>query len=175
MEDDKEDDFATFIDNYTTSQEPLMNYESRQRYTNEFSSMTGLFNLVGGVLTIVVGIIGILNFVNSILTGIVTRKRELAMMEAIGMTRRQIVGMLTLEGVYYALFTILFSLAAGCLLSATVVRALAKGLWFMDYHFIVWPMLPVFPVLLLLGVIVPYLAWLPQRKESVVSVISREM
>ena len=57
VEDDREDDFAGFIDTYTTSQEPLMNYESRQRYTNEFSSMTGLITLVGGVLTTVVGVI----------------------------------------------------------------------------------------------------------------------
>lgn len=152
-----------------------MNYESRQRYTDEFAGMTGLITLVGGVRTTVVGVIGVLNFVNSILTGIVTRKRELAMMEAIGMTRRQIVRMLMLEGLYYALFTILFSLAAGCLLSLTVVRALAGGLWFMEYHFVLWPMLLVFPALLLLGLLVPCLAWMPQRKESVVSVISREV
>lgn len=174
VEDDREDDFAGFIDTYTTSQEPLMNYESRQRYTNEFSGMTGLITLVGGVLTTVVGVIGVLNFVNSILTGIVTRKRELAMMEAIGMTRRQLARMLMLEGVCYAGFTILASLAAGCILSLTLVRALSEGLWFMDYHFVIWPMLLVFPILFLLGVVVPYLAWLPQRKESVVSAISRE-
>lgn len=174
VEDDKEAAFEEFVDNYTTSQEPLMNYESKQRWVSEFLSLNMLFTLVGGVLTLVVGVIGVLNFVNSILTGIVTRKRELAMMEAIGMTRRQLARMLMLEGVCYAGFTILASLAAGCILSLTLVRALSEGLWFMDYHFVIWPMLLVFPILLLLGVVVPYLAWLPQRKESVVSVISRE-
>ena len=152
-----------------------MNYESKQRRVSEFLSLNMLFTLVGGVLTLVVGVIGVLNFVNSILTGIVTRKRELAMMEAIGMTRRQLVRMLMLEGIYYAGITILVSLAAGSLLSMTLVRALADGMWFMDYHFVLWPMLPVFPILLLLGILVPYLAYLPQRKESVVSVISREV
>ena len=82
--------------------------------------------------------------------------------------------MLMMEGLYYAGFTILGSLAGGCLLSLTLVRAIADGMWFMEYHFILWPMLVVFPVLLLLGVLVPYFAYLPQRKESVVSVISQE-
>ena len=174
VEDGREAQFEEFLENYTTTQEPLMHYESKQKWLDEFNGLTGLFTLVGGVLTMVVGVIGILNFVNATLTGIVTRKREFAIMEAIGMTKRQLTRMLMLEGLYYAGFTILCSLAGGCLLSVTLVRILADGMWFMEYQFILWPMLIVFPILLLLGVLVPYLAYLPQRRESVVSVISRE-
>lgn len=174
VEDGREAQFEEFLENYTTTQEPLMHYESKQKWLDEFNGLTGLFTLVGGVLTMIVGVIGILNFVNATLTGIVTRKREFAIMEAIGMTKRQLTRMLMLEGLYYAGFTILCSLAGGCLLSVTLVRILADGMWFMEYQFILWPMLIVFPILLLLGVLVPYLAYLPQRRESVVSVISRE-
>lgn len=174
VEDGREAQFEEFLENYTTTQEPLMHYESKQKWLDEFNGLTGLFTLVGGVLTMVVGVIGILNFVNATLTGIVTRKREFAIMEAIGMTKRRLTRMLMLEGLYYAGFTILCSLAGGCLLSVTLVRILADGMWFMEYQFILWPMLIVFPILLLLGVLVPYLAYLPQRRESVVSVISRE-
>ena len=174
VEDGREAQFEEFLENYTTTQEPLMHYESKQKWLDEFNGLTGLFTLVGGVLTMVVGVIGILNFVNATLTGIVTRKREFAIMEAIGMTKRQLTRMLMLEGLYYAGFTILCSFAGGCLLSVTLVRILADGMWFMEYQFILWPMLIVFPILLLLGVLVPYLAYLPQRRESVVSVISRE-
>lgn len=174
VEDGREAQFEEFLENYTTTQEPLMHYESKQKWLDEFNGLTGLFTLVGGVLTMVVGVIGILNFVNATLTGIVTRKREFAIMEAIGMTKRQLTRMLMLEGLYYAGFTILCSLAGGCLLSVTLVRILADGMWFMEYQFILWPMLIVFPILLLLGVLVSYLAYLPQRRESVVSVISRE-
>lgn len=174
VEDGREAQFEEFLENYTTTQEPLMHCESKQKWLEEFNGLTGLFTLVGGVLTMVVGVIGILNFVNATLTGIVTRKREFAIMEAIGMTKRQLTRMLMLEGLYYAGFTILCSLAGGCLLSVTLVRILADGMWFMEYQFILWPMLIVFPILLLLGVLVPYLAYLPQRRESVVSVISRE-
>ena len=174
VEDGREAQFEEFLENYTTTQEPLMHYESKQKWLDEFNGLTGLFTPVGGVLTMVVGVIGIPNFVNATLTGIVTRKREFAIMEAIGMTKRQLTRMLMLEGLYYAGFTILCSLAGGCLLSVTLVRILADGMWFMEYQFILWPMLIVFPILLLLGVLVPYLAYLPQRRESVVSVISRE-
>ena len=46
-----------------------MHYESKQKWLDEFNGLTGLFTLVGGVLTMVVGVIGILNFVNATLTG----------------------------------------------------------------------------------------------------------
>ncbi len=175
VEDGKEADVNEFIEDYTNTAEPMMHYESRDRYEAEFAGMTGMFQLIGGVLTAVIGLIGILNFINSTLTSIVTRRREFAMMEAIGMTKRQLIRMLMLEGTYYALLTIAASAVFGSLLSVTLVRMIADGMWFMEYHFIIWPMLSVFPLLLILGILVPYMAYLPQKKESVVSIISREI
>ena len=166
--DDKETDFVQFVEQYTTTQEPLMSYESKQTYLKEFSKMTDLFILIGGVLSFVIGMIGILNFINTILTGIVSRQKEFAMMEAIGMTKRQLTRMLILEGLYYAGITIAASLTVGCLFSLTVVRVLADGIWFMQYHFVLGPMLAVYPFLLVLSMLIPYLVYLPQRKIDVV-------
>ncbi len=166
--DDKETDFVQFVEQYTTTQEPLMSYESKQTYLKEFSKMTDLFILIGGVLSFVIGMIGILNFINTILTGIVSRQKEFAMMEAIGMTKRQLTRMLILEGLYYAGITIAASLTVGCLFSLTVVRILADGIWFMQYHFVLGPMLAVYPFLLVLSMLIPYLVYLPQRKIDVV-------
>lgn len=166
VEDAKEAAFVQFVKQYTDNQEPLMSYESKQTYLQEFSKLTGLFILIGGVLTVVIGIIGILNFTNTILTGIVSRKKEFAMMEAIGMTKGQLTRMLMLEGLYYAGITIAASFLVGSLFSFTVVRALSEGMWFMKYQFVLWPMVTLFPALLVLGALVPYLVYLPQRKDT---------
>ena len=165
VEDEKENLCSSFVEQYTTQTEPLMGYESKQLWLKDFSSMTDLFVLVGGMLTLVIAIIGILNFINSILTGIVTRQKELAMMEAIGMTKKQICRMLVYEGLYYAGITIAASFLLGCVFSLTAVRALATGMWFMKYHFVMKPMLVVFPVLFLLGIVVPALAYRLQNKQ----------
>lgn len=166
VEDEKEEAFMQFVEQYTNAQEPLMSFESKQTYLKEFSKMTGLFMLIGGVLTVVIGLIGILNFTNTILTGIVSRKKEFSMMEAIGMTTGQLTRMLMLEGLYYAGITIAASLLLGSLFSFTVVRALSEGMWFMKYQFVLWPMMTLFPALLILGALIPYLVYLPQRKET---------
>ncbi len=167
-EDDREADILQFLENYTASEEPMMHYESRQTLVDQFYQLTGLFLLVGGILAFIVGLIGILNFINSILTGIVTRQQEFAMLEAIGMTKKQLSGMLVLEGLYYALGTIVFSTVFGCIFSFTALRMLTNGMWFMQYHFVVWPMFAVFPALLLLGYGVPKAAICFGKKESVV-------
>ena len=168
VEDEKEGEFQDFLKEYTTKAEPLMDFESKLKWLDDFSGMKDLVVIVGGVLTLVIGLIGVLNFINSILTGIVTRQKEFAMMEAIGMTKRQLTKMLVLEGLLYAGITIGVSLVFGCLFSFTVVRALSEGIWFMKYHFVILPMMAVFPVLLLMGAAIPYLAYMPQRKESLV-------
>lgn len=168
VEDSKEAEFAEFVKEYTTNQEPLMSYESKQTYLKEFSELAGLFILIGGVLTTVIGLIGILNFINTILTGIVSRKKEFAMMEAIGMTRKQLTRMLMLEGLYYTGITIAASFLLGSLFSLTAVRALSEGMWFMKYQFVLGPMLAIFPALLILGALIPYLVYLPQQKQTLV-------
>lgn len=165
---EKEDEAESEIEAYTTTVEPLMGYESKAYWLEQFEGVKELFLTVGGMLTLVVALIGILNFINSVLTGIVTRQRELAMLEAIGMTGKQIRRMLTLEGLDYAALTILVSLAAGSLLSVSVVRTLASALWFMRYRFVIWPMLLTFPVLLLVGGLVPGIAWHFLNNRSII-------
>ena len=95
------------------------------------------------------------------------------MLEAIGMTKRQLRKMLILEGLYYAIATIGFSLVFGALFSCTALRVLSGGMWFMKYHFVIWPMLLVFPVLLVLGALVPAAAFRFFKKESVVERLRR--
>lgn len=173
VEDQKEKSYGQFVENYTTTTEPLMDYESKQKYIDEFAGMKNLFILVGGTLSIVIGLIGILNFINLVLTNVVTRRKEFAMMEAIGMTKKLLLRMLILEGLYYAGITILAVLVFGSLFSFTVVRVLSGGIWFMKYKFVIWPMLAACPFLILFGIVVPYLAYAPQRKNSLVEEIRK--
>ena len=62
-----------------------------------------MFLLLGGALSFIVGLVGVLNFFNAVLTGIITRKREFAVLQSIGMTGRQRQTMLVYEGLFYAL------------------------------------------------------------------------
>lgn len=168
VEDSKEAAAESFLKQYTDSVEPMMNYESKATTANSFSGMRNTVLLVGGALGGIIGLIGILNFINAVLTSIVARKKEFAMLESIGMTRRQLKKMLCYEGVYYAGLSGVCAVVLGVIVSLLVVRALCTQLWFLSYHMILWPLLVSIPVLLALGVAVPLAVHVATDRQSIV-------
>ncbi|WP_343249620.1 ABC transporter permease [Diplocloster hominis] len=157
-----------FLADYTGNTEPEMSYETKQSYAGEFREMQYMLLLVGGALSFIIGLIGILNFINSILTSILSRKQEFAILTSIGMTRKQMQKLLACEGLYYAAGTGITALLLGILTSVIVIGQGGGSIWFFSYHFMIWPLLACIPLLFLLGVLVPVLAMRGMVKESVV-------
>ena len=162
----QESAMQAFLEQYTSETEPAMSFESRETFAGMFDGMIGMIAAVGIGLAGMIGVIGALNFLNVMLTSVAIRRREFAMMEAIGMTKRQIAGMLSAEGVYYAALTTILSAAASALFSFGVIRMIGKGIWFMQYHFTLLPALLAGPVLLVFGAALPRMVWALRRKRN---------
>lgn len=156
---------AHFLEDYTGKKGVQLDYSSRQTYLDEFENYIRLYWVIGMALSLILMIIGILNFVNSIITSILSRKQEFAILKAIGMTRRQLAIMSISEGILYALFTILFSVGFVLLLSKTILQSLLSEIWFFNYHFTLLPIIGCSPFLLLLACLVPWAAWHSMRKK----------
>ncbi len=165
-----EAEMEEFLNSYIDSVEPGMDFESKATYVSSFDDLTSLIITIGGALSIIIGIIGIANFVNSVLTSVITRKKEFAMLQSIGMTGRQLKSMLSFEGLYYAVGTIITSTVLGVLFSVVVVKGISSGIWFFTYRFVIWPMLVIYPFLILLTVAIPALLY---RQITKVSIIER--
>lgn len=159
-----------FLNSYIDNIEPSMDFESKSTYVSSFDNLTSLIITIGGALSIIIGIIGITNFVNSVLTSIITRKKEFAMLQSIGMTGKQLKRMLSFEGLYYAVGTIIASTVLGILFSVVIVKGISDGIWFFTYQFVMWPMLVVYPFLILLAATIPALLY---RQIAKVSIIER--
>jgi putative ABC transport system permease protein len=164
----REDELEAFIKSYTESVEIQMLYNSRETYKKEFKDLQNMILSVGGVLCLIIGIIGILNFINSVFTSIITRRREFAMMESVGMTKRQLRKMLIYEGLYCGFYTIAISFLLTILFTFGVISQFSKVIWFMNYKFDIQPLLIAYPVLLVLSALIPYLAFIGVDKQSVV-------
>ena len=147
-----------------------MNYDSKQTYINSFNDLTSLIITIGGALSIIIGLIGITNFVNSVLTSIITRRKELAMLQSIGMTGKQLKKMLSFEGLYYAAGTVVASIVFGSLVSVIIVRAISNSIWFFTYKFVIFPMFVIYPFLIALTIIIPAIIY---RKIAKTSIIER--
>lgn len=157
-----------FLDNYVKSIEPNMDFTSKETYIDSFHDLTSLIVTIGGALSIIIGFIGIANFVNSVLTSIITRRKEFAMLQSIGMTGKQLKQMLSYEGLYYAVGTILVSTILGIISSMVIVKGISNGIWFFTYHFVMYPMLAVYPFLLVLTILLPTILYRQTAKASIV-------
>ena len=167
----QEEAMEEFLKTYTSQVEPVMSFESRKSYEGSFRDILGIIIIVGTGLCGMIGLIGILNFFNVTLTGIAARKREFAMMEAIGMTRRQLVGMLMAEGVCHVLLVAAVCLLFGSVFSFTALKALGESIWFIHYQFTLLPVLLAIPFLLVVGILVPGSLYALQKKRSIVEEI----
>lgn len=77
------------------------------------------------------------------------------MMEAVGMTEKQLKEMLCYEGLFYALFTGVSALAIGSILNLTVVRSIGESFFFFTWRFTVLPVLLSIPAVAVLVYEVP--------------------
>lgn len=157
-----------WISNYCSQVNPSLTLTSRETIIAEFHSMSWMIAVVGGLLAFILGLIGILNFINTIITSILSRRRELAMIESVGMTGKQLRQMLTFEGLYYGGFTIAAAVTAGSLVNVTVMKGLQNSFDYFRWHFTVLPLVLCLPFLLLTVWAVPALACRRMCRESVV-------
>lgn len=168
-EESRFDDVSTQIRYMTDSNHSKVVLKSKQTYADEYADFIKTIKLIGGTLSGILALIGILNFVNAVVTSIISRKREFAMMSAVGMTGKQLKTMLTWEGVHYALFTTICSLIVGSLFSYVVVNGIAGEMFFFTYHFTLLPILICVPILLLLSAVIPSISYRTICGDSIVN------
>ena len=143
-------------------------YESKAKIRAEFESFQTMFLLLGGLLCAIVGLVGILNFFNAIMTGIFSRRREFAVLQAVGMTGRQLNAMLVYEGLFYALGSAGAALVLSVMMSPLLGKLMEKMFWFFSARFNVIPALTAIPLFALLGWLIPTAMHKQAMKYSVV-------
>lgn len=149
-------------------------YESKATVRAEFENFQNMFLLLGSLLCAIIGLIGILNFFNAMMTSILARKREFAVLQAVGMTNRQLRSMLIYEGIFYALSTSFAVLILSLLLEPLAGNLMENMFWFFRYNFTIVPVLIAIPVFLLLGWLIPFVMYRQGTKQSVVERLREE-
>ena len=143
-------------------------YESKATLRAEFEGFQNMFLLMGGLLCAIIGIVGVLNFFNAIMTGILSRKREFAVLQAVGMTNKQLKAMLIYEGLFYALSSAVAAFVLSFMLNPLVGDLLENMFWFFSANFTVVPVLIAIPVFALLGYAIPSIMYGQTAKQSIV-------
>lgn len=87
-------------------------------WKNEYDTWENAIQMARGAcyaFIIILAAISIMNLINTMINSVHVRKKELGMMQAIGMSDRQLMKMLQLEGIFYTVGTLIISIGVGSL------------------------------------------------------------
>lgn len=161
-------DIEKFLEDYTSQVETAYDFESKQSYIDEFNGFRNMFVLMGTTLSFIIGMIGVLNFINAIVTSVISRKREFAILQAVGMTGKQMKRILILEGCIYGICAILIAFLLNLILAPSISNVLSSMFWFYNYHFTILPILCILPIFLAFGIVIPLVVYRVMVKQTLV-------
>lgn len=167
-EDDKVEQVEQWMQDFAGGDDSMYDYESRKKEEEDFYGFRNMFVMVGSGAALIVGMVGILNFLNAILTGIMARKREFAVLQSVGMTGKQLNRMLITEGMVFAGSSIVLTLILTIVMGPLASSVLEGMFWFFSYHLTVTPIFVVAPVFLAIGAVIPLCSYHYVAKRSVV-------
>lgn len=132
-----------------------METDTYEQELEKYKKQTGLISTMAYIFLIILGGIGIMNLLNTMVSSIHTRKRELGVMQAIALSRKQLIRMLQLEGLFYTAGVLVLSLGLGST-AGYGLFLYAKAEHMFDVHYYQYPVMQA--VLLLVVVTVIQLA-----------------
>ncbi|WP_330594085.1 ABC transporter permease [Blautia wexlerae] len=103
---------------------------------------------IGTIIALLLLLVGVLNYTNTIASSIQNRKLTFSVMESIGMSKKQINQLLIREGVLYALFSVFITLTIG----SVITYICFESMNYMEIPFNV-PVFPLFSAIILVMLI----------------------
>lgn len=111
---DKKEEAFQALSALTDSSEYLAE-DSFEKHQKNWETSMKIMSVMGYAFLIILGAIGVTNLINTMINSIYTRRRELGMIQAIGMSEKQLIRMMQLEGLFYTAGTLMVSLGIGSL------------------------------------------------------------
>lgn len=120
-----------------------------------------------------IGVFGIINLLNTLITNILTRKRELGVLQAVGLSSKQLSKMLLIEGLFYTLGVLLLSISCGTLIGYLLCTVFSAMSIFgkVSYHFPTVEMFSYFILMLAVQMLFSCFAIRQIKKQSLVDQI----
>lgn len=168
VEEGRVDAIEQFMADYCETKDRNMQYSSRAVCAAEYESTQRTYKVVGTVLSALLALIGIANFANTSITSIMARKREFAVLESIGMTKKQQRNMLVLESAIYMILTLGVTWTIGVWFGNCGLQFMVEGSEYFTINFTILPSVVCMPAFFILSVAIPILSQQHMNHESVV-------
>lgn len=129
-------------------------------------SQIKMTNLILEVLCFIIMMIGIMNYANTLMAGFATRVKEFAIMESIGLTRKQLWKLLFMEGLYYWIIVMGSLTTIGTGILWFLGKAIKKKLLYFKFIYPLQVVLGLAVILLLICFAIPGIMYFKSQKQS---------
>ncbi len=141
--------------------------------TEAIEVATQIYGNVRMLLLIVITFLAVfcfVNLLNTLIMNVLTKKKELAIMQAVGMSRKQVRSYLRWEGLIFAIYTTgITGLLGGALGYAMVLLAHAQNLTYLNFRFPLEYFLGYCSAVIILVLLISWVLALELEKESLVT------
>lgn len=152
------------------SENELLQMETWKQNYDEWKSALEITNGACYVFLSVLGAICIMNMINTMIHNVHLRKKEIGMMQAIGMSDGQLTKLLQVEGLFYTLGTLVITIGVGSALGYPVfLWAKNAGAFnIREYHYPTAAALIVMLILFLIQITLAFVLSRSVKKESLI-------
>ncbi|EFM26064.1 efflux ABC transporter, permease protein [Peptoniphilus duerdenii ATCC BAA-1640] len=151
VEDSEKENFDKLLKSFEN--EPGFSYDSRDLQIKSFKDFKNLIEFVGYSLSIVLFLISVLNFINVIATEILRNMVNLSILEAIGMTKKNIKKYLVKKNLIYSLCGLVFSFIIMLLVDKYILIDFMEQTKWTSYKFVIMPLILVNCVNVIIGIL----------------------
>ena len=151
VEDSEKENFDKLLKSFEA--DPDFSYDSRDLQIKSFKDFKNLIEFVGYSLSIVLFLISVLNFINIIATEILRNMVNLSILEAIGMTKKNIKKYLVEKNLIYSISSLVFSFIVMLLIDKFILIDLMAETKWTTFSFIITPLLIVNLANIIIGIL----------------------
>lgn len=121
-------------------------------------------------IVLVIALFGIISLINTVVTNVLSRRQELGVLQAIGLSNKQLNQLLQSEGIIYTLSTIVATLTLGTGLGWMLCESIRRfsEVPYIDYHFPLNQTLMFIGVFLVIQIFISYVSGSSINKKSLV-------
>ena len=144
-------------------------WDSKIEQAENVKAAQGHMMEIGFGIVLILGIIGVMNYINTSVGNMQSRQKEISIMESVGMTERQVKKMLVWEGIFYTGGVLFLTLTVGI----GITYAIYQTMNYMGakFWFPVLPFLGATLILFVVCIVVP--VWTYQKIEKSGSLVER--
>lgn len=163
-----------YIDENVLKENDMINVFSVLDMKESFQRFVSKYYMIGGFLVAILAFIGIMNFYNTTATSVISRKKELALLEVVGMTKKQIAKMLIAEGGIYLGGAFVMAIVLVVFGAEKILANTLGAAFFFRMRLTITPCILMLPILMGIAYVIPKVQFKKMSRESIVDRIRKE-